>query len=215
MHSLLCETFLELLLGLTFKLDSLGDLGGDLLLRIGDGCDVIGVSVGDDLGGLGLCLLHDLGLDELSLCSDSVVFIVGLSIDLLDLSLRLGLPLLLDLLGIGFDLLNFLSLGQLIEFGLLLDVLSLLLFDLLLFDFFFLIVFDSLVVGEGLSFEGVFELVDGSLLHRVGHLLAEHHIRNNDPLDKDTLIGQVVIQMLQHALSVLGASQRVGLLCLD
>ena len=53
----------------------------------------------------------------------------------------------------------------------------------LIFDFLFLIVLNSLIVSKGLPFQGILELIDGSLLHRVGHIWTENHIGDDDSFD--------------------------------
>jgi hypothetical protein len=56
------------------------------LLSLSNGCGSVGVSFRDDLGGVGLCLLDYLGLNELGLGNDLVVFQIRFSIDLIDQS---------------------------------------------------------------------------------------------------------------------------------
>ena len=213
--TLLGKSFLELLLGLTFKLDSFGYLWCNFLFCISDSCDVVGICVSSDLGCLGLSLFNNFCFDELCFSSDCIIFKFCLSINLLDLSFSLGLPFLPYLMSVSLDLLNFLSLGQLLKLCLLFHILPLLLFDLLFLDFFFLIILDSLLIREGLPFKCVFELVNGSFLHGGGHLLTEHHIGNDDSLHIDALVLQVGVQMVEHTLRVLGSSERVGLNSLD
>jgi len=186
--SLLGETLLQFLLGLTFELDSLGDLGGNLLFGVGDCCYVVSVSVGYDLGGFGLSFLDNLGFDELCLSNNLIVLKISLCVNLLNLSGRLGLPLLLNLLRVSLNPLNLLSLVQLIKLSLLINILPLLLLDLLFLLLFFLIILDSLFVSEGLSFQGVLELIDSSFLHRGGHILTEDNIGDDDPLHEDSFV---------------------------
>lgn len=164
-QSLLGKTLLKLLFSLTLKFDCLSNLRCNLLLSIGNGRHIISISIGHDFGSLCLSFLDNLSLDKLGLGSDLVVFKISFCIDFLNLSCRLGLPFLLNFLGLSLNLLNFLVLVKLVKLCLLLNVFSLLLFDLFLFDLLFLIILNSLFVSEGLALERVFELVDGTLLH--------------------------------------------------
>jgi hypothetical protein len=185
------------------------------LLGLGDGSCPVSVSLRDDLRGIGLSLLNDLGLDELGLGNDLVVLQIGLSIDLIDQSCGLSLPLGPDPWGFGFDLLDFLRLLHLFEGGLLVLILTLLLLDLLGLYLLLSIVLDSLVVGESLSLESVLELENGLLLHGICDLSVQNYIGDNATLHYDSLVVQVSIEMLLHALSVLGSTERVCLLGSD
>jgi hypothetical protein len=64
----------------------LSDHWSHFLLSLSNGCGSVGVSFRDDLGGVGLCLLDYLGLNELGLGNDLVVFQIRFSIDLIDQS---------------------------------------------------------------------------------------------------------------------------------
>lgn len=193
MGSLLSETFLQFFFGLTFKFDCLGNFGSNLLFGISNCCYVVSISVSNDFCGVGLGFLDNLSFDKLGLSSDRVVLQVSLGVDLLNLGGGLGLPLLFNLVSVSLDLFDLLLLSNLFELGLLLNILSLLFFDLFLFNFFFLIVLNSLLVSESLPFKGVLELIDSSLLHGGGDFLTQDDIGNNDSLDVNTLVTESVI----------------------
>jgi hypothetical protein len=132
-----------------------------------------------------------LSLDKLGFGSDLIILKVSLSVDLLNGCNSLGFPLLLNLISFCLNLFDFQRFLHLLELGVLLDILSLLFFDLFLTDFFFVIILNSLVVGELLSLQGVLELIDGSFLHRLGDVGGKDHISNDDSLHMDSLIAQV------------------------
>lgn len=47
------------------------------------------------------------------------------------------------------------------------------------------------------------------------HFRTQHNVGDNDTFDKDTFVAEVCVQVFKHTLSVLCASERVGLHCLD
>lgn len=185
------------------------------MLCIGYRSSSVSVGLSDDLLSIGLSFLNNLGLDEIRLSDDFVVFDVCFSIDLVNEGVSFSSPLALDSLGLGFDSLDFLGLLHLLELCLLILVLSLLFLDLLHLRLLLLIVFNSLLEGKSFPFEGVSELEDGLLLHGVGHLLVQNHIGDDASLDHDALVVEVGVQVLKHALGVLLSSQGVSFSSLD
>jgi len=154
-------------------------------------------------------------LDKFGFCSNLIILKVSLSINLLNGSDSLGFPLLLNLISFCLDLFDFQRFLHLLELGLFLNIFSLLFFDLLLTNFLFVIILNSLVIGKLLSLKGVLELIDGSLLHGLGDIGSEDDISNNDSLHMDSLIAQVSVKMLKHSMGMLLTTKGVGLVGFD
>lgn len=209
--SFLGETFLQFFLGLTFELHSLCNLRCHFLFGSSNCCYVVSIGIGNDFSSFGTSLLDNLSLDKLCFRSDLIILKVSLSINLLNSGNSLCFPLLLDLIGFCLNLFNFQRLLHLLELSRLLNIFSLFFFDLFLTNFFFVIILNSLVIGELLSLQGVLELIDGSFLHGLGDVGGKNDICNNDSLHMDSLIAQVSVKMLKHTTGVLLTTKGVGL----
>jgi len=110
MGSFLFEPFLHLKLGLTLKSNSLCDEGRGFSLCLSDSGYFVSVGISHDFRGIGRGLLHNLSLNKSRLSDDLVVLKISFSINLIDHSVSVGIPLTLSPGNFSFDFLNFFGL---------------------------------------------------------------------------------------------------------
>lgn len=180
MHNLLVsslglESFLELCLSLTFKLNSLSNKRGSFLLCIGDNRGLVGISLSNHFCSLGRSFFLNLGFNQSCLSHNLIVLEISLSINLRDKSLCLGLPLSSYSRSLSLDALNLLGLLHLGQVGLLLGIFSLFFLNLLSLNNFFHIILNSLFEGELLALKCILELENGFILHRHGNIFVQDH----------------------------------------
>jgi hypothetical protein len=96
MGSLLGKAFKQLDLGISLQLNCLSDHWSNLLLGFRNGSLSIGISLDDGLCSISLSFFDDLGFDQFGFSNNLVILKISLSIDLVNESSGLSLPLRLD-----------------------------------------------------------------------------------------------------------------------
>ena len=173
------------------------------------------IGLSSDLGSFSLSFLDNLDLNELGLSNDLIVLEVSLCVDLTDVGVSISHLLTSQSLDLGLDSFNLFLFVQLSQRSLLFLVLSLFSMDDSGFFFLFRIIFDSLVVSESFSLKGSLELINGGILHCVGYFSVQSHTGDHDSLDENSLVLEIGVQELLHALGMSVTSQVVCVLGLD
>jgi hypothetical protein len=102
-----------------------------------------------------------------------------------------------------------------LEFSSFIFILSLFFLNLLCFNFFLLIVDNSLFESKLLSLESILELIDSSLLHRISNSWIKFDWGNNTSFNLHSFISKTDGHVFFHSLSMLVSSERISFFCFD
>lgn len=199
--------------GITLKLNSLSNHGGNFSLSISNSGSFVGICICNCFSSFSLGLLNNLSFNQSGLSYNFIVRQVCFSVDGINVRFCSCFPITSNLAGIGFNTFNFFSFRQLLESSFLILIFPFLFFNLLCFHFFFRIVFNSLFESKFLSFKSIFELENSLFLHWIRNFLVKNNIGDNNSFDINALIIQVDIELSQHTTGILLTSKAISFLC--
>jgi len=162
MLSLVGKGLLKFLFSISLGCNCLSNERSYLSLGLCDSLSIVCICLCHHSCSIGRSILNNLILNEFCLSNNLVVLKIGVSVDGLNECLCFSMPLTCDPRVLSFNLLNLLLLWHLIKLSLFILILTLLIHHKFFLFLLFLIVEDSLIVSELLSFKSVFELEDSS-----------------------------------------------------
>jgi len=134
---------------------------------------LVGISFSNHLNCLSISFFSNLSFNQICLCNNFTVFKFSISFNRIDFGSSFSSPFVLNSLNLRLDCFYLLILLKLRLFGILILIFTLFFMNLSSLCLFFLIVFNSLVIGKSLSLKCVLELVNRLLLHRCSSLFSK------------------------------------------